>query len=50
MIPFDQIFLNFLLQYSREIKKGLSFSIMVKVILTLERGEATSIIYKFMKY
>ena len=36
---------------SCETKKDLSFSIMFKqVILTLERGEATSIISKFMKY
>ena len=52
MIPFDQIFLNSLLQNSRETKKDLSFSITMfkKVILTLERGEATFIICQFMKY
>ena len=48
-IPFVQNFLSFLLQNSRETKRDPSFSIVFKKV-TLERGEATSIISKFMKY
>ena len=35
MITFDQILLNFLLQYSRETKKDLIFSIMVKKVFNV---------------